>query len=293
MSCVETTKVGGGSLTLEFSEISYKLPESAVAVSSKKAVKARRTDIITGITGQLESGKLTCILGPSGCGKTTLLNILSGRVAESSVPGSKISGKVSISGVVIDPVECNRDFAYVLSDDSSLYGSQTPRESMMFAALLKGTGDHESNKHRVEGLLTDLDLTGCADTLVGSALITGISSGEKKRTAVGIELVNCPKLLFLDEPTTGLDSYAAYTLISLLKKIVSNSERVFLCTVHQPSSEVFFMFDDAMVMCRESSLDLFDFSFSRRPLCVLWTNELHERVLCQSWSPVSGEPQPR
>ncbi len=229
----------------------YVLPQSSVTVATTKGKTARRREIITGLTGYLESSKLTCILGPSGCGKTTLLNILSGRVSAESVPGSKINGVVSINGVPIDPVSCNRDFAYVLSDDSSLYGSQTPRESMRFAAHLRGVLTPAEQHQRVEDLLKELDLTGCADTLVGSTLIPGISSGEKKRTAVGIELVNYPELLFLDEPTTGLDSYAAYTLISLLKKLVGHSDRVFLCTVHQPSSEVFFMFDQVMVISRK------------------------------------------
>jgi ABC-type multidrug transport system ATPase subunit len=52
-------------------------------------------------------------------------------------------------------------------------------------------------------ILTELGLTNCADTLVGSALIKGISGGERKRTSVGIELITNPSLLFLDEPTSG------------------------------------------------------------------------------------------
>ena len=51
----------------------------------------------------------------------------------------------------------------------------------------------------------------CADTMIGGELIKGISEGEKKRTAIGVELITSPSILFLDEPTSGLDSYAAYT----------------------------------------------------------------------------------
>jgi ATP-binding cassette subfamily G (WHITE) protein 2 len=61
-----------------------------------------------------------------------------------------------------------------------------------------------------QAMLVRLRLQNCADTMIGDALIRGISGGEKKRTAIGVELITQPKTLFLDEPTSGLDSYAAY-----------------------------------------------------------------------------------
>jgi ABC-type multidrug transport system ATPase subunit len=70
----------------------------------------------------------------------------------------------------------------------------------------------------------------------------GISGGEKKRTSIGVELVTNPTVLFLDEPTSGLDSYAALETVKLLKEL-SNQGCTVLCTIHQPSSEIYSVFD--------------------------------------------------
>ena len=84
--------------------------------------------------------------------------------------------------------------------------------------------------------------------MIGNAMIKGISGGQRKRTSVGIEIITNPSVLFLDEPTSGLDSFAAYNLVTLLNEFAKTNCTV-LCTIHQPSSEVFFMFDTAIFLC--------------------------------------------
>ena len=64
---------------------------------------------------------------------------------------------------------------------------------------------NEERKKRVEYVIKKLRMTSCADTRVGGHLMKGLSGGERKRTAIGYELITNPSLLFLDEPTTGLD----------------------------------------------------------------------------------------
>ena len=78
-------------------------------------------------------------------------------------------------------------------------------------------------------------------------MIKGLSGGEKKRTAVGVELVTCPDLLFLDEPTSGLDSYSATQCVDILRK-VCKAGAVVICTIHQPSSKIFSMFQHCILM---------------------------------------------
>jgi ABC-2 type transporter len=95
--------------------------------------------------------------------------------------------------------------------------------------------------------LEELGLTDCADTMVGGALIKGISGGQRKRTSVGVELVTKPALVFLDEPTSGLDSFSAVQLCQVLKK-VANAGASVLFTIHQPSSEIFNSFDSLILM---------------------------------------------
>ena len=76
--------------------------------------------------------------------------------------------------------------------------------------------------NKVNKLIEDLGLTTCADTLIGSPIIKGISGGEKKRTSIGADLLTNPSIIFLDEPTTGLDSSTALKVVQLLKTLTLN-----------------------------------------------------------------------
>lgn len=147
---------------------------------------------------------------------------------------------------MVDAATFKSHVAYVMQDDR-LMATETPRECIRFSAYLRRGGTKEERAHLVETMLQTLGLNRCADTIVGSALLKGISGGEKKRVSVGIELITDPKLLFLDEPLSGLDSYAAFTLTRALKDLAIAGVPV-LCTIHQPSSEIFAMFDDVLIL---------------------------------------------
>ena len=77
--------------------------------------------------------------------------------------------------------------------------------------------------------------------------VKGISGGERKRTSIGVELITDPNLIFLDEPTTGLDSYTATSVVEVLVEI-AKSGRTVISTIHQPNSEMFSMFNQLMLM---------------------------------------------
>ena len=81
----------------------------------------------------------------------------------------------------------------------------TVRENLLFSAnirLPRSINIHERIE-RVDQVIRDLDLLSCANTLIGTDFVRGVSGGEKKRTSIGMELVLSPNVLFLDEPTTG------------------------------------------------------------------------------------------
>jgi len=154
----------------------------------------------------------------------------------------KMSGQISLSGSIVNPGSARSNIAYVMQEDA-LPGMSTPREVLEMAAVLRGKeANREALKNKVNDLLAALKLEKCADTYVGSALVKGLSGGEKKRTSVAVELITAPKMIFLDEPLSGLDSYAAYTVIQVLKNLAAHGCAV-LCTIHQPSSEIFQSFD--------------------------------------------------
>jgi ABC-type multidrug transport system ATPase subunit/ABC-type multidrug transport system permease subunit len=218
-------------------------------VKHRKGQKAEKTTLVAlkSLTAKFQPGKLTAIMGPSGSGKTTLLNILAGRAGKGSIKGSELTGDISLDGRIIDPIKERNEFAYVMSEDS-LFATLTPRESMTFAARLRLP--HLTDVERttkINKLLKGLKLETCADTLVGDERTKGISSGERKRTAVGVELVHEPSLVLLDEPTSGLDSYMAYELVENLRTI-SNQGRSVIATIHQPRSEIFDLFHDVVFL---------------------------------------------
>jgi len=210
--------------------------------------------ILDRVTGGVSAGEMACILGPSGAGKSTLLNILAGRMNTKGA-GYSYSGTISMGGVVVEPVDVRSSIAYVMQEDA-LPAMTTPRELLEMSAMLRLNSEesrHEKVQEQVSHLLRDLRLEKCADTYVGSALFKGISGGEKKRTSVGVELITKPKMIFLDEPLSGLDSYAAWTVMQVCKDLASHGCAV-LCTIHQPSSEIFELFDKCICLAEGRSV---------------------------------------
>lgn len=127
----------------------------------------------------------------------------------------------------------------------SLYSAtSTAREALEFSARLRlpKTMSKAERTKLVDDIIESLGLKKCENTMIGSDLIRGVSGGEKKRVAIGVELVSNPTCLFLDEPTSGLDSYSALNVVAVLKAISSTGCTI-ICSIHQPSSEVFNSFD--------------------------------------------------
>ena len=136
--------------------------------------------------------------------------------------------------------------AYVQQDDI-LFQTMTVRECLEFAAKLKLKGTLAQKMNRVDEIIKELRLNKCQNTKIGGPLIKGVSGGERKRTSIGVELITDPQLIFLDEPTTGLDSFTATSVIETLRDL-SLAGRTVISTIHQPNSDIFEMFDRLMLM---------------------------------------------
>lgn len=102
----------------------------------------------------------------------------------------------------------------------------------------------------MEALLEELGIKHCSNTIIGNNLIRGISGGERKRTSIGVEIITNPSMIFLDEPTTGLDSKTAANVISLLVNLAKVRGRTVVSTIHQPSSQIFSQFDELLLLVR-------------------------------------------
>nr|CAD1840840.1 unnamed protein product [Ananas comosus var. bracteatus] len=133
--------------------------------------------------------------------------------------------------------------AYVTQDDN-LIGTLTVRETISYSAQLRLPDKmaREEKRALVEGTISEMGLQDCADTVIGNWHLRGISGGEKRRVSIALEILMRPRLLFLDEPTSGLDSASAFFVIQTLRSLARDGRTV-IASIHQPSSEVFELFD--------------------------------------------------
>ncbi|XP_074596318.1 uncharacterized protein LOC141851472 [Brevipalpus obovatus] len=201
--------------------------------------------IIKDVSGQVASGKVLAIMGASGAGKTTLLNVLTGR----NLRNLMIEGKVFLNDKLSSIESLKACSAYVQQADLFI-GVLTVREHLRFQAILRtnqGLSRSEVDA-KVDRVLFELGLQKVAKTRIGIPGVSkSISGGEMKRLAFASEIITDPGILFCDEPTSGLDSFMAQSVVNVLKSMAI-SGRTVVCTIHQPSSEVFEMFDDLSLL---------------------------------------------
>ncbi|KAI1300204.1 ATP-binding cassette sub-family G member 1 [Halotydeus destructor] len=123
--------------------------------------------------------------------------------------------------------------------NDSVFEQFTVFENLMFASKMYFLSlSEKQHAENVEAVLRDLDLESTKDNVTKT-----LSGGQKKRLAIGLEIISHPDILVLDEPTSGLDSATAMTCIKLLKRLATKKSMAVLAIIHQPSNEVFFTFD--------------------------------------------------
>ena len=226
---------------ISFYNLTYSVP-----IKEKRSRFGSRTVqkvILDSITGQFRSGRFTVILGSSGAGKTSLLNLLAGKARMGTQTGT-----IAINGQEASGRDVADISGFVYQEDITM-DTQTVKEAVEMSALLRMDRDMPNTKKLVKAreVIKMMNLTKCADTYLGSALIKGVSGGEKKRACIAMELITNPSVIFLDEPTSGLDSYNAYSVCRTLKSL-AESGRTIVATLHQPSSEIFHLIDDLILM---------------------------------------------
>ena len=139
--------------------------------------------------------------------------------------------------------------SYVVQDDTALLPSLTVRETLHYAAILRLPRhiSKENKINRAEHVLSQLGLRHCADTLIGSEFVRGISGGERRRVSIAIQVLTDPRILVLDEPTSGLDGKTAHDIIELLQSLAQGGVTI-ICTVHQSRSDFFPMFGNVVLL---------------------------------------------
>lgn len=175
-------------------------------------------EVVRGVDLVVPRGSLYGFLGPNGAGKTTTIRMLAGLVRPTG-------GRVEVAGVdvVRDPLEAKRRIGLV-PDEPRLFDKLTAREFMRFIGQVFRMEGAEIER-RSEELLGMFDLSDAADELLG-----GYSHGMQQKCALASALLHEPEVLFLDEPTVGLDPASARLIKDVLRRVVERGGTVFMAT---------------------------------------------------------------
>ncbi|BGO96274.1 Multidrug resistance protein [Rhodotorula toruloides] len=207
-------------------------------------VKGGTRRLLDHVEGWVKPGTLTALMGVSGAGKTTLLDVLASRVRMGVVTGD----------ILVDGMPRTESFqrktGYVQQQDLHL-STASVREALQFSAILRqpASTPRAEKLAYVEEVLKLLQMDKYADAIVGE-LGEGLNVEERKRLSIAVEMVAKPELLlFLDEPSSGLDSQTAWSVLDLLETLKQAGQAV-LCTIHQPSAQLFDRFDRLLFLAR-------------------------------------------
>ncbi len=194
--------------------------EIAIQCRALRKVYDEKVEAVRGLDLTIQTGECFGLLGPNGAGKTTTIEILEGLLAPTS-------GEVKILGRSWQAHERElRECLGISLQETRLSEKLTVRETLqVFSSFYR----HPAS---VEAVLDELSLQEKADTWVGK-----LSGGQKQRLAVATALVANPKILFLDEPTTGLDPQSRRQLWEIVRQFQKRNGTVLLTTHYMDEAE--------------------------------------------------------
>ncbi|MBN1356429.1 ABC transporter ATP-binding protein [bacterium] len=198
--------------------------KSAIAVSS---LVKRFDDIVAvdDVTFRVRSGELFGFLGPNGAGKTTTINMLTGLACPDS-------GMIQICDIdCTNRPRAAQHLIGVVPDESNLYPELTGFENLCFCAALYGIGKPQ-RRDRAGKLLDTFDLSKAANRRFG-----GYSRGMKRKLTIAAGIIHKPEILFLDEPTTGIDVASARQLRQIIADLNHAGTTIFLTTHYIEEAE--------------------------------------------------------
>jgi ABC-2 type transport system ATP-binding protein len=196
------------------------MPSAAILCRDLRKTYDGKVEAVRGLDLTINKGECFGLLGPNGAGKTTTIEILEGLLAPTS-------GQVEILGMTWKEHDrALRELLGISLQETRLSEKLTVRETVdLFASFYR-------NPTRVEEVLEELSLTEKADSWVGK-----LSGGQRQRLAVATALVGNPSVLFLDEPTTGLDPQSRRQLWDIVRQFQKRGGTILLTTHYMDEAE--------------------------------------------------------
>ncbi|KAL8002439.1 putative AAA+ ATPase domain, ABC transporter, G1 [Plasmopara halstedii] len=255
-------------LMLELPTLASEFSKSIRALSANKHTVKK--NILKKVSGVFKPGTITLVLGQPGSGKSSLMKLLSGRFSDQK--NITIEGEVTYNGTpAAELLRRLPQFVSYVTQRDKHYPSLTVKETLEFAHACCGGGFSERDaqhyvngtpeenqaaleaaramfKHYPDIVIQQLGLENCQNTIVGDAMIRGVSGGERKRVTIGEMEFGNKYIMMMDEISTGLDSAATYDIIFTLRSIAKRFRKTVVISLLQPSPEVFEMFDDIVLL---------------------------------------------
>jgi len=180
---------------------------------------------VDNITFEVKKGEIFGFLGANGAGKTTAMKMLIG-LSKPSGGGGTVAG----FDIAQDHEKIKKSIGY-MSQKFSLYNDLTVRENIRFYGGIYGL-NKKSIKHKTQSILEDLNLSEVANTLVAS-----LPLGWKQRLAFAVSMVHDPEIVFLDEPTGGVDPLVRRQFWETIYEVASKGHTIFVTTHYMDEAE--------------------------------------------------------
>lgn len=195
--------------------------QNSIEISNlSKTFKGNLDPSVNDVSLTIKENEIFGLLGPNGAGKTTIISILCGIVKSDQ-------GKVLLNGIdLANGNQSIKKFIGVVPQDIALYPTLTAQENLAFYGAMYGI-DKKTVSERATIWLEKLGLTKAANKKVES-----FSGGMKRRVNLIASLLHQPKILFLDEPTVGVDVQSRNVIIDLLKEINQNGTTIIYTSHH-------------------------------------------------------------
>lgn len=200
------------------------MSQNEIVISVQGLKKSfKNTSVLTGVDFKVKRGSIFALLGPNGAGKTTIIKILTTLLKQDS-------GNVTVNGFDVASKPGNvRQSISLTGQFTAVDEILTGRENIIMMARLR----HLGNPHKVaDDLLKRFGLTDAADRRAFT-----YSAGMRRRLDIAMSLVGKPQLIFLDEPTTGLDPEARIEVWKIVKELADSGTTVFLTTQYLEEAE--------------------------------------------------------
>lgn len=210
-------------------------------------------EVLHGIDGEIEAGKMTFLVGPSGCGKTTLISIIAGILTPDDGDVEVFCHNI-LKMKAKENAQFRRENIGFIFQQFNLLPALTALENVAVPLIAGGMERSEAKKKAAE-MLEKVDLAPHIKKLPKE-----LSGGQQQRVAIARSLVHDPKLLICDEPTASLDASSGQIVMKLLQEQAKKEDRCVIVVTHD---DRIFKFADAMLKMNDGKIISVDNNYTK------------------------------